>query len=248
MACERYITQIQELIDGTLGAIRRADLDAHLAQCEDCRALVEDLQRIHDAAASLDELQPPDRVWLQIAGRLRQEGRVSQAAPIIAPRRTHVALLALAAALVIAVGASLLLVARGQRPAPTPAPVQAGPAARPSGNANAAASVEDVEYELRQAEQHYESAIERLQQIANSDQQGLDPQVAATLQKNVQVIDQAIAESRAALRTEPTSAPARESLFEALRQKVSMLQDTIALMNEMRKGNSAGAAQVLNKS
>jgi hypothetical protein len=37
-------------------------------------------------------------------------------------------------------------------------------------------------------------------------------------------------------------------LFEALRQKVTMLQDTIALMNEMRKGNSAGAAQVLNKS
>jgi len=100
---------------------------------------------------------------------------------------------------------------------------------------------------LRQAEQHYESAIARLEQITNSDQT-MDPQVAATLKKNVQVIDQAIAESRAALRTEPTSAPARGALFEALRQKVTMLQDTIALMNEMRKGNSAGAAQVLNKS
>ena len=249
MARDRYITQIQELVDGTLGAIRRAELDAHLAQCDDCRALLQDLQRIHEAAGSLDELQPPDRVWLQLAGRLRQEGRVSEPVPIAAPRRTHVALLALAAALVIAVGASLLLLfARGERPAPTPVPAQAGPAARPSGNANAAASVEDVENELRQAEQHYESAIERLQQIANSDEQGFDPQVAATLRKNVQVIDQAIAESRAALRTEPTSAPARESLFEALRQKVNMLQDTIALMNEMRKGNSAGAAQVLNKS
>ena len=48
------------------------------------------------------------------------------------------------------------------------------------------------------------------------------------LQKNLQVIDQAIAESRAALRSEPQSAPARDSLFDALRRKVTLLQDTIA--------------------
>jgi hypothetical protein len=71
------------------------------------------------------------------------------------------------------------------------------------------------------------------------------------LQKNLQVIDQSIAESRAALRQEPQRAPARDSLFEALRRKVMLLQDTIALMNEMRKGDSRGAAQVvegINKS
>jgi hypothetical protein len=68
------------------------------------------------------------------------------------------------------------------------------------------------------------------------------------LQKNLQVIDQAIAESRAALRSEPLSASARDSLFDALKQKVALLQDTIALMNEMRKGNSSGAAQLLDGS
>ena len=34
-------------------------------------------EAIHDAAASLEPLAPPDGVWLQIAGRLRQEGRVA---------------------------------------------------------------------------------------------------------------------------------------------------------------------------
>jgi len=69
------------------------------------------------------------------------------------------------------------------------------------------------------------------------------------LQKNLQVIDQAIAESRAALKSEPQSAQARDSLFEALRKKVTVLQDTIALMNHMRMGDAAGAAQVApNKS
>ncbi len=37
---------------------------------------------------------------------------------------------------------------------------------------------------------------------------------------------------------------AQESLFDAFRRKVSLLQDTIALMNEMRKGNQAGAARI----
>jgi len=52
MACERYLNSIHESIDGTIGSIRRAELEMHLDQCEDCRALHEDLQRIHEAAAS----------------------------------------------------------------------------------------------------------------------------------------------------------------------------------------------------
>ena len=66
------------------------------------------------------------------------------------------------------------------------------------------------------------------------------------LQKNLQVIDLAIAESRAALRNEPQSVPARDSLFDALKRKVVLLQDTIALMNQMRKGDAAGAAQIVD--
>ena len=65
------------------------------------------------------------------------------------------------------------------------------------------------------------------------------------LQKNLQVIDQAIADSSAGVRSEPTSMAARDSLFDALKRKVSLLQDTIALMNEMRKGNAPGAAQLV---
>jgi hypothetical protein len=156
---------------------------------------------------------------------------------------------AIAAVLVIAVGLSLM-VTWTRRPAPQPggsqaAAPQAGHAetgARPAaaGNANGSASVEGVESELRMAEEHYERAISGLEQVATSDQSSLD----------LQVIDQAIAESRTALKTEPQNQPARESLFEALRRKIGLLQDTIALMNEMRKGNQAGAAQIVegNKS
>lgn len=244
MPCPQYLNSIQERLDGTLGPIRRAELELHLDQCEDCRALLADLERIRDAAGSLRPLQPPERVWLQVAGRLRQEGRVhDEQRPSLWARR-RAPLIGLAAAAVLLIATSILLLAPGSTKPPATAAVSA-PA--PQG-ATASADVQSVETELNLAEQHYEAAIARLQQITASDKQALDPQVAATLQKNVQIVDQAIAESRAALRAEPGSAPARDSLFDALRQKVALLQDTITLMNEMRKGNNAAAAQLLNKS
>ena len=255
MQCSQYRESIHELVDGTIGPIRRAELERHLDECADCRALAEDLRVIEDTAASLDPLEPPDGVWLQIAGRLRQEGRLA-APPLAAPAasRRHVALLALAAALVLTVGASILMVVPRWRDDTTTSRLAtpSAPAAQPS-NAPAEVAVESVEEEFRLAEQHYQNAIAKLEQAARLDQPAanattLDAQTAAMLQKNLQVIDQAIAESRAALRAEPQSAPARDSLFDALRRKVALLQDTIALMNEMRKGNSAGAAQILNKS
>jgi hypothetical protein len=231
MYCSQYRDVIQELVEGTLGPVRRAELQTHLDHCDDCRALVSDLQKIRATAASLDRPQPPDHVWMQIAGRLRQEGRVSGASSL--PRR-NLAWLALAAALVIAVGASIyvLLPLRSQQGT--------------SGNAAAGNTVQSAADEVQIAEQHLQLAIEGLQRAADMNDGTLDPETQAVLQKNLQVLNGAISESRAALKSDPQNAPARASLFDALRQKVTLLQDTIALMNELRKGNSAGAAQIID--
>jgi len=247
MACPRYEDAIHELVDGTLGPIRRSELQIHLDQCDDCRALLRDLERLRDLTGTLDRPVPPNRVWMQNAGQLRQEGRLQAPAPAPARTRHRTLLLAIAAAVVLTVGASLVYLLPRARPAgqtPDLAQTAATPA---SGNAAAGGSVQgDIEAEFRQAEQHYQAAITKLEEAAKSDQSAIDPGTAAMLQKNLQVIDQAIAESRAAFRSEPTSAPARDSLFEALKRKVSLLQDTLALMNEMRKGNADGAAQIVN--
>ena len=65
------------------------------------------------------------------------------------------------------------------------------------------------------------------------------------LQNNLRVIDQAIGESRAALQAQPSSAPAQASLFDAMRDKVALLQQTVELINEMRKGNQAEAGRLI---
>jgi hypothetical protein len=230
MACERYINTIQELVDGTLGPIRRADLEAHFQHCEPCRRLHADLSRIHDLAGSLEPAAAPDHVWLQIAGRLRQEGRVAPpAARLRVPHR--MAPLALAASLLLIVGASLyVLYPRiGQPGREAPGNVAAGDPVQ---------GYSAVDAELKLAEQHFQNAMVRLEDLAGTE-------TADVLRKNAQVINQAIDESRAALALEPQNASARHSLFDALRRKVVLLQDTIALMNLMRKGDAAGAAEIV---
>jgi hypothetical protein len=120
---------------------------------------------------------------------------------------------------------------------------QGEPVQQTEAGPTAEATVESVTAEFEAAEQHYQKAITDLETIARQDTGELDPQVAAVLQKNLAVIDQAIGESRAALQSQPASGTAQDGLFEALRTKVALLQQTVELINEMRKGNQVEAGR-----
>ena len=202
-------------VDGTLSARARADVDAHVASCRECSAVVDDFRRVQAAARQLPPLEPPRDAWRRIERELKAHGASRRPA-----RWTWLA--AAAAVVVIALGGVKLAdVWRG--PAPT------------TTSAEEVATAQSVEAELRQAEQHYQKAITGLEQIANAEKGSLDPQIAATLEKNLAVVDQAISESRAALKTQPTSEPAQTSLLESFKAKIALLQDTVALINDMRK-------------
>jgi Putative zinc-finger len=249
--CEAFSASIGELADGTLAPAERPRVEAHLDQCAACRGLLADLEAIHRDARRLPRVQLPPALWTRVADGLRSQGVTDYVpkdgwAGLKTGPSKRLWLAAAAAVAVLIIGGALAtqMMNRGAAPATT-TPPEPTPAPGASGNANAADLVESVEADLKTAEEHFERAIAGLEKIASADERTLDPQVAATLKKNLQIIDGAIAESRSALRSEPQSAPARESLFEALRRKMSLLQDTIALMNEMRKGNQAGTALIL---
>jgi hypothetical protein len=241
MACPQYLNSIHEAVDGTIGSIRRAELELHVDTCDACRALLGDLQRIHDAAAALPVLDAPDRAWLQIAGRLRQEGRIAAVPGRADTTRSYGVWLAAAAAVILVVASAVMVIPRFTG---TPAPQTAST----PGNAADTRTVETVQNQVDAAQRQFETAIAELEKVAKANQQALDPETSATIDKNLGIIDQAIAENRAAVSAEPASVAARETLFQALRSKVALLQDTITLINEMRKGNNAAAAQLVNKS
>ena len=235
MSCGFDPARLEALVDDAADAAERADVAAHVAACADCRRTLAELQAIHDAAGRLGPMAPPDHVWLEVAGQIRLTEPSVPAEPAAA-RSARPAVwqwIGIAAALVVVTASVYLL----RSPSVPP------PAAATASNVAPAATVESIEQELQQAEAHYDNAISQLESMARTGDASLDPVVAATLQRNLSAIDQAIVESRQALNQDPGSMPARESLFAALRRKVSVLQETVALVNEMRKGDPEGAAR-----
>jgi hypothetical protein len=250
-------TTLNGYADGTLNAAERPGVEQHLAGCAICRETVDDLREILTATGDLELREPPVRAWSRLERAIKMErehGGSSTHRPLDGARgrqsigttdgpakagqhRTYATWLAAAAAILIATAVGLRYAPARQVEAPE---ATAGASAA----VTAGAAAQSIETELRQAESHYEKAIKGLETIANSEQGELDPRTAATLQKNLAVIDQAISESRAAVRSQPASEPAQQSLIDGFKTKIGLLQDTVALINEMRKGNEAGAARI----
>jgi hypothetical protein len=245
VSCEQFEPLIGELVDGTLDGAPRHTLEGHLTTCPECARLVEDLLVVRRAARALAPLAPPPAAKARILDTVSRERTATRA------QRSwrHLALpLAAAAVLVLAVAVAVL-VRRGASPS-APATTASAPAAVDPATATPAELIGSVEAELQQTERHLERAVAGLEALAR-DRQALDPQVNAEVQKNMLVIDRAIGESRAALRSDPLSAEAQDSLFEAFRAKIALLQDTVSLINEVRKGNQAEVARIadgMNKS
>ena len=246
-------TAIHDFVDATSDPFERSSVEQHLTTCAACRQLVEDLREIKRATGALDLREPPARVWGRIERAIKLEGNagVDNVARRLQPsgggrgpakaghyvRGGTLPWLAAAAAIVLATVVGLRFMPGRDQAGSPPGAVE---------TTSAGDAAQAIESELRLAEAHYEKAIKGLEQIANTDQGALDPGTAATLQKNLAVIDQAISESRAAVRSQPTNEPAQQSLVENFKAKIGLLQDTVALINEMRKGNEAGAAQIVS--
>ena len=223
--CSTTQPRLTDYVDGTLPPEQRDAVATHVASCEACCALARDLERIRDAARTLGPMTPPPMAWQTIAASLpgaRREARAQW--------------MGLAAALVL-VTAGAYAVAR----VTTPPTTVSGSA---TSNAAKTPTVETVEQELAEAARHYELAIAQLEAVAKQNEGTLPPEAAAKLQTSLTQVDKYIAESRAALVTEPQSESARDSLFDALRRKVAILQDTVALVGAMQRGDQEAAAKI----
>lgn len=230
MSCQAYEALIGDYVDGTMDEARRAEFESHLSECASCRAVVADFTVIRSASLSLEPQVPPAHVWRKLSAALDAEPK-----PLFGTSWWR-AFAPVAAMTVLVAGlswtAAQLAVAPVERLART-APV----------TQNEPASIL-AEYQL--AEQDLTSTIEGLERITAANRTPLDMETEDILKANLTVLDGAIGESREALKKEPENDVAQQSLFEALSNKVALLQDTIALINEMRKGNQEGAARIVS--
>jgi anti-sigma factor RsiW len=242
MTCADAESLLHDRLDGPLAAADAAALAAHLEGCAACRDLAADLALVREASAALDRPILPAAAWPALAAKLEAEGLMAPARGT-RPRAswTGYAWLALAATVLVGVAAALLSRAGARDTAAVPGIVQTAPAN--PGNARDPRTVEVIEIELRLAAEHYEKAIASLEALAAEDRTRLDPAVAQVVERNLVLIDRAIADSRTALQGQPGSLVAQESLFDAYRRKVSLLQDLIAMASEAKRTGAEGAGR-----
>jgi anti-sigma factor RsiW len=230
MTCQDHEIELGDYVDGTLEGDARAAFEAHLTTCDRCRALVADLGTLRGATLALEPEVPSPYLWTRISASIESERRPRWGFTWRTFASSAVAMLLVAT--MSWVGARLV-----------PANEQGVRLAQAGTGTTETIS---VAAQIELAEAQYSSAIAGLETIAQAEQASLDTDTAGVLRANLTVIDGAIGESRAALAGAPDDQVARQSLFEALRSKLELLQDMVALINEMRKGDPEGAARIVS--
>ena len=277
ITCDGLDDRLADYLEGALAPTPRRVVDAHLAGCARCAALVRELQQISLQAGALPELRPSRDLWAGIAARIEAPVIPLAAAPRVSRTtwRRNTWLGAAAAALVAVtagvtytitmsrVGSSTTQVATidsavGPSPSvPAPAattpsvdsaapasdkPEQATLATTPSATrrdpspvpANARELAEPatpsrVVSDLQRTAVDYDAEITRLRRLLTERRDQLDPRTAAVLENSMAVIDQAIAQSRAALEADPASRFLGEQLNKTLEKKVELLRTAVLL-------------------
>jgi len=233
MTCHEYESDLDDYVDRSLTAGRTAAVDAHLAVCDSCRALVADLRTLRSVAGSLERRTPPPQVWTQIAARLHADAVPAPWWQGLNPFVGWRPLLAGAVMLALITSATWFSWREVSN-------VQVSRVETPAGEALS------VPASGLEATQVLDTQIANLEGFVNASAEVLPGETKAAYQVNGAAIEHAIGENRAALESEPTNNLAQQSLFEALKSKLALLEDMVALINEMRKGNQEGAARIVS--
>jgi len=208
IGCNEFLDQLGDWMESR----RSADARAHLTICGDCRALVADLAAIQDTAPSLaaDDPEPAPRVWLALRAQLEREGliraeRHGWAARLIGWLDDVFA----AVPRPVLAGAYLLaLVAVGL--------TATGPGARKADDARWLSRTETSTGPLS-------AELDTAEHDTFSSLKNADPVVAASLQKNLAIVDNYIALCEKSVREDPQDEDARDYLYDAYQQKADLL-------------------------
>jgi Putative zinc-finger len=258
MTCDRFDALLSDYLEGTLAEGDRAAVERHARSCARCGALVTDLESIARDARALPDLHPSRDLWPGIAERIepavvelprgaRDAGRGMRGAG----RRWRWASLAAAALLLAAASSGITYLAMRHQSPGTPgtyavvpdsavrsvlAPGGRTPASGDSGVGLSRPAPRVPRPAPRAAlvghptvEHVYDQEIAQLERIVHDRRSQLDTATIAVIERNLGIIDRAIAQSREALAKDPRSRFLNDQLNSALDQKVELLR-TVALL------------------
>lgn len=226
---------LSALLDDELDPAVRAGVEAHLRGCEACAADLAGLRLVvaEARAAAGRDAPPPRDLWSGIHARIASPGTASfadAAARRLPPRRTtlsarRIALtvpqLAAAAVLLMALAAAAAWVLRGGAPAGgADAVIHAEIEPTPAADA-----VRPVNF----ADAQYDAAVADLERALDERRNDLHPRTVEILERNLKLIDAAIAQARQALEEDPANAYLNRHLVESRRRKLELLRRAAAM-------------------
>jgi anti-sigma factor RsiW len=245
---DRWTERLSEYVDGDLSDRDRAALEAHLPSCVTCRETIEDLRALVNQARVLEPSEPSVDLWPSIAARIEASSRpvTMRQRPSWMGWRISLSLpqASLAALALVAITASAMWWTVGQAPrlvtrgpsvsGARPLAVGTGPAApspaatspktsRTTSATSRMASPDDA-LAAAFADPQYDATIAELQNILDNERSRLDPNTVRVVEKNLRIIDRAVADARRAVVADPSSLYLREHLARVMMQKVSLLR------------------------
>jgi len=211
IGCNEFLNQLGDWMEGK----RSADARVHLSLCGECRALLADLDAIHDAAPALafDDPEPSPRIWLAVRAQLEHEGLIHihpDRQPVASRASTHwFDVIFAAVPRPVLAGAYLAaLIAAGA--------ALTGLGSARVNNARWLSRTED-------ATQPLSAQLDTAEQDTFSTLKHADPAVTASLQKNLAIVDNYIALCEKSVREDPQDEAARDYLYGAYQQKADLL-------------------------
>lgn len=228
------IERLSDHLDGDLSVEDAAAIEAHLQGCVECARVCDELRSVREAGASLPEWGPDRDLWPGILARVgasaattahddntAHDGTVIDLRDRLATRpeegllRRHVRLtipqlVAASVALMFLSGAGALAF-QPAGPVATVAPGALSPVAQLVSNGGEIAG--------------FDEQVAALEAMLEEHREQLAENTVRILEKNLEIIDRAIDDSRRALERDPSSVFLQGHLAEALERKVGYLRE-----------------------
>jgi Putative zinc-finger len=204
-----------------MSVAERAEIDAHVSQCAKCRATLAELRAVASIAASLPDAPPTNDLWAGIASRL--PATESKIVSFQSPRRFSFTLPQLVAAglALMVLSGGMAWIARLGDPRATLPPVAAE-------NVQPEAADESL-VRATFADSQFDAAVADLEKVLAEHRSRLDPDTIRILEENLLSIDQAIEQSRKALRADPANVYLNNHFAASRNRKLALLRRASAL-------------------